>query len=115
MTKRQLIDYCLSYTDAYEDYPFDEVWAAIRHKSNQKSFAFIYEREGKVCINLKCEPMRGEFLRSVFIDVTAAFHMNKRHWNTVWLGGALPQQELYEMIEHSYNLTKPKVKRRAIL
>lgn len=60
MTRRELIDYCLSLPLAYEDYPFDDVvddgaWTVMRHKANKKSFALIYERHGKLCVNLKCD------------------------------------------------------------
>ena len=44
MTRRQLIDYCLTFPDSYEDYPFHhaddpEAWAVIRHRGNKKSYA----------------------------------------------------------------------------
>ena len=41
MTRCELIDYCLTYPDANEDYPFDEFasapdsWAVMRHKGNK--------------------------------------------------------------------------------
>jgi len=116
MTKRELIDYCLTYPDAYEDYPFDpasdpDTWTAMRHKQNKKTFAFIFEREG-LFINLKCEPMRADFLRSIYSGVTPAFHMNKVHWNSVRICSDVPDEELYAMIDHSYSLTKSKVKRK---
>jgi predicted DNA-binding protein (MmcQ/YjbR family) len=38
--------------------------------------------------------------------------MNKEHWNTVYMDGDVPEQELREMIEHSFDLTKPKVKKK---
>jgi len=81
----RVIDYCLTYPDVYEDYPFDELtgvpdaWAVMRHKGNKKSFAFIYERSG-LCVNLKCEPLRADFLRQIYPGVTPACHMNKEHW-----------------------------------
>ena len=54
-TKKDLITYCLTYKDVYEDYPFrDHEWAVIRHRNNKKVFAWIYSRNGEVCINLKC-------------------------------------------------------------
>jgi phosphoglycolate phosphatase len=34
--------------------------------------------------------------------------MNKVHWNTVLLGGDVPEEELKRMIGNSYDLTKPK-------
>ena len=114
MMRRDLIDYSLTFPSAYEDYPFDEVadagaWTVMRHRANKKSFAFIYERDGKLCINLKCDPFEADFLRQTFTDVTPAYHMNKVHWNTIALGGDVPDDELKSMIERSYDLIKPKV------
>jgi Fe-S-cluster-containing hydrogenase component 2 len=37
--------------------------------------------------------------------------MNKVHWNTVTLDGDVPEDELKRLIEHSYNLIKPKHRR----
>jgi predicted DNA-binding protein (MmcQ/YjbR family) len=38
--------------------------------------------------------------------------MSKTHWNTVWLGGDVLSDEPQRMIEHSYDLIKPKVRKR---
>ena len=111
MNKKELIDYCLTYPGAYEDYPFDGNWACIRHGSNKKGFAFFYERDSKLCVNLKCEPFRVDFLRQIYTGVTAGYHMNKEHWNTVTIGGDVSDAELFEMIQHSHELTNPKKKR----
>jgi len=113
VTRRELTDYCLTYPDAYEDYPFDDgpdsdgAWAVMRHRLNKKSFALIYERNG-LCINLKCEPLRADFLRRAYAGVIPAYHMNKEHWNTVLIGSDVPEDELRAMIEHSHRLTMPK-------
>lgn len=109
MTRRELIDYCLTYPDAYEDYPFDDIkdagaWTVMRHRLNKKAFAFIYERSG-LCVNLKCEPLRADFLRQLYAGVTPGFHMNKVHWNTVAVDSVISEDALYDMIEHSYRLT----------
>ena len=113
MTKRELIDYCLAFPAVYEDYPFDETTALVRHLGNKKMFALVDYLHGRLHITLKCEPIRADFLRSVFECVTPGYHMNKEHWNTVYIGGDVPIQELYEMIQHSYDLTKPKIKKKA--
>lgn len=116
MTRRELINYCLTYPDAYEDYPFDEfpddprAWTVIRRRSNKKSFAFIYQRGG-LCVNLKCEPMRADFLRKVYRGVTPAYHMNKTHWNTVRPDSDVTGEELRDMIRESYELTASRRKK----
>ena len=111
MTKRELIDHCLTFPSVYEDYPFDETTAIVRHRGNKKMFALVDYLHGRLHITLKCEPVRADFLRSVFECVTPGYHMNKEHWNTVYVGGDVSEQELYEMIQHSYDLTKPKIKK----
>jgi predicted DNA-binding protein (MmcQ/YjbR family) len=74
-------------------------------------FALIIIKDDRLFINLKCDPMRADTLRTVFKSVVPGWHMNKWHWNTVYIDGDVPEQELFEMIEHSYDLIKPKVKR----
>jgi len=113
MNRQDIIDFCLSLTDTYEDYPFDNItdpgkWTVMRHKKNKKSFAYIYERHNKLCVNLKCDPFDATFLRQAYADVTPAYHMNKVHWNTITLGGDVPEEELKQMITLSYDSTKPK-------
>lgn len=110
MTIEEILDYCLSYPACYEDHPFGAEWTVIRHKGNKKSFALIFHRNDHLCVNLKCEPSRADFLRSVFKEVTPAYHMNKEHWNTVILDGELPADDIHEMVKHSYELTKPKIR-----
>ena len=107
---RELIDHCLGFSEVYEDYPFDETTAVIRHIGNKKMFALINYLKGKLYINLKCEPIRASILRDNFKSVIPGYHMNKEHWNTVYIDGDVPKDELYEMIYHSYDLTKPRIK-----
>lgn len=117
MTRQELITFCLTFPGAYEDYPFgdageDGVWTVMRHRANKKSFAMIYERQGRLRINLKCEPLEADFLRQTFADVTPGYHMNKLHWNTVTPGGDMPDGEILRMIEQSYHLIQPKARKR---
>jgi predicted DNA-binding protein (MmcQ/YjbR family) len=119
MTKRELVEFCLTLPEAYEGYPFDGTahsddgsWAVMRHDTNKKGFAHIYERNGKICVNLKCDPHKADFLRGAFVDVTPGWHMNKTHWNTVCIGGDVPPEEIYDMIRDSYDLIKPKRQKR---
>lgn len=117
MTRQELIDFCLTFPSVYEDYPFDNIadaaaWTIMRHGTNKKSFALIYERNGKFCINLKCEPFEADFLRQAFTDVTSAYHMNKVHWNTITLGGDALEDELKRMVGNSYDFIKPKMRKK---
>lgn len=111
-TKKEVIEYCLkTYPDSYLDYPFDEGWAVLRHNYNKKIFVFIFVRNGYTALNLKCEPLKAEFLREVFCSVTPAYHMNKTHWNTVYLDGEIGDEDVFSMIGESYSLTSPRTKK----
>lgn len=110
-TRKEAIEACLRLAGVYEDYPFDDGnWTVMRHRGNKKMFAAIFEREGNIWLNLKAEPLWGEFWRQNFSAVIPAYHMNKKHWISVILDGTLREEDLLRMIEDSYGLTKPKVK-----
>ena len=116
MTREELINYCLIFDGSFEDEPFDDfskagAWTIISHESNKKAFALIYERKGKLCVNLKCDQFEAEFMRQSHKDITPGWHMNERDWNTVTLGGDVPEDELKFMIKRSYDFTKPRKKK----
>jgi predicted DNA-binding protein (MmcQ/YjbR family) len=65
-------------------------------------------------VTLKCEPGLALELRAQFPAVVAGYHTNKRLWNTVTLDGTVPDDELSDMVEHSYDqvvATLPKAAR----
>ena len=67
--------------------------------------------DGKDIVNLKCDPMQADFLRGIYKGVVPAYHMNKTHWNTVYLDSDVPDEEIENMTLESFNLTeKPKKK-----
>ena len=109
-TKIQAIEACLQFGAVYEDYPFDQNWAAIRHNGNKKTFAFVYEYRGQIRINLKAIPPLVTAWINKYPAVIPAYHMNKQNWITVILDGTLPREVIESLIADSYNLTKPKLK-----
>jgi len=116
MTHQDIIDFCLTFPAAYEDYPFDDItdpgkWTVMRHRTNTKTFAMIYERNDKLCVNLKCDPFEADFLRQAFEAVSPGWHMNKTHWNTITVGGDVSDDGLKRQIGNSYDLIKPKSRR----
>lgn len=107
MTERKdVIKYCLQFNNVYEDYPFnDPNWCVIRHKGNKKIFAFIFNRDGYVWVNVKCDPEWRDFWRETFDSVIPAYHLNKKHWNSIILDGSVPNEDIQRMISESYDLT----------
>jgi predicted DNA-binding protein (MmcQ/YjbR family) len=95
-------EYCLSKPEATEGTPFGP--DVLVFKVGGKIFALASLDEVPARANLKCDPDLALELRDRYEQVTAGYHMNKKHWNTVMLGGAVPDKELCRMIDHSYEL-----------
>lgn len=112
-TRQEAINFCLTLDGAYEDYPFtDGNWTVMRHRGNRKSFALIYEYQGRMQINVKCRPADTAFWRDAYPQgVLPGYHMNKSHWNTIVLG-RVPEGDVKNMIAESYRLTAPIKKER---
>lgn len=108
ITRKETIAACLALPGVYEDYPFDANWAVMRHRVTGKMFAAVFDREGKVWLNLKAQPEWGEFWRKLYPAVIPAYHMNKRHWVSVILDGTVPEEELLRIIRDSWELTAKK-------
>lgn len=108
-TREEAILYCKLFENVIEDYPFhDHNWSMMRHKSNKKTFACIYEHQDNIWINVKCDPQWRDFWRSAFQSIVPAYHMNKEHWNSIILDGSVAQGDIERMITESYELTRPK-------
>ena len=107
MTKEELLALCAAYPGAAVDCPFegDRDSVVARHTSGRKWFALVLERGGRLCVNLKCGPMKADFWRAAYPAVTPAWHMNHVHWNTVDVNAGVPLDDLREMISDSYRLT----------
>lgn len=60
--------------------------------------------EDFVSVNLKCDPQTAIQLREEYVEVQGGFHMNKKHWNTISLNGAVSDDLIKEWISASYEL-----------
>ena len=55
-------------------------------------------------LNVKADPEWRDFWRSTYEAVTAGYHQNKEHWNTIVLDGTIPDKDIKRMISESYEL-----------
>ena len=97
-----LIDHCLSKIGAFQDFPFGEDVLVLKIAS--KMFAAVSNRGNQANISLKCDPIHAEMLRQQYPVITPGYHFNKKHWNTIVVDGSISENELFEMINHSYDL-----------
>lgn len=95
-------EYCLGKSQVTEGTPFGET--VLVFKVAGKIFALASLDEVPPTANLKCDPDRALELRDRYEEVQPGYHMNKKHWNTIDLGGGIPRAELFKMIDHSYDL-----------
>jgi predicted DNA-binding protein (MmcQ/YjbR family) len=103
---------CARLPGAVEDYPFGDGVAVF--KVGGRMFALVPLDGDPGRVNLKCDPELALHLRARYGAVRPGYHQNKRHWNTVDLDGSIPDDELQEMIDHSYELVLgqlPRVRR----
>lgn len=105
MVPEQFIDAALRFPEAEESEPFGP-GALVYKVAGQKVFALLSGGGdgGPATVNLKCDPELALELRHQFPAVTPGYHMNKRHWNSVLLDGTVPDDEVREMLRHSYVL-----------
>jgi O-6-methylguanine DNA methyltransferase len=73
-------------------------------KPSKKAFLWSYEKDGQICLNLKCDPEWRDFWRNTYDAVIPGYHQNKEHWNTVILDGTIPDDDVKRMIAESYDL-----------
>jgi predicted DNA-binding protein (MmcQ/YjbR family) len=99
--------YCLTKSGATEDTPFGE--EVLVFKVGGKMFALTSLDELPARANLKCDPDLALELRDRYEQVRPSYHMNKKHWNTVEIENGIPDAEIRNMIDHSYELVVKKL------
>lgn len=110
MTSRtEIVEYITGLSNVVLDYPFGENVAVYKvGDANGKMFALIQEDSDPVRLSLKCDPTLAELLREKYETILPGYHLNKKHWNTIICSGQVPDDELRDLIRHSYELvTQP--------
>lgn len=94
--------FCLSMPAAIEDMPFGPEF--LVYKVAGKVFVILAWQDEPPRMNVKCEPNLALSLRQQYPSVTAGYHMNKKHWNTVQLDGMIDEGTIQEWVRASYDL-----------
>lgn len=103
MNIEQFRSYCLGLKDSEETLPFGP--DTLVYKIHGKIFGLTSLDEEECSANLKCDPDKAEDLRNQYPDeIIPGFHMNKKHWNTVFLERGLTDEFIIQLIDHSYQL-----------
>lgn len=112
--------------DAYAvdpEYPWAKhpSYTVYRHTSNQKWFALIMDIPGEKLglpgsrtmdvLNVKCDPRMIGSLRAES-GFFPAYHMSKNSWLTVALDGSVDREKVKLLLDMSFDLTAPRLRRR---
>jgi predicted DNA-binding protein (MmcQ/YjbR family) len=92
--------YCLDKKSTTESFPFGE--STLVFKVSGKIFLLMSLDSQPLQFNVKCDPEKAEELRESYSSVIPAFHMNKKHWNTIIMNGQVNSKLIREMIDDSY-------------
>ena len=94
-------NYCLAKQGVTESFPFDET--TLVFKVMNKMFALM-SVDVFDFVNLKCDPEQSLELRAQYEAIKPGYHMNKKHWNSVYVNSDVSDRKVYELIDHSYDL-----------
>lgn len=108
MTPEELREYCLAKPGAWPDEPWEGDQVA---KVHDKIFAFL----GGAAVGVKAGATReeaDEWLAQYPQDATAMAYIGRSGWNTLRLDGSIPDDELREAIDASYDAVVAKLPRK---
>lgn len=94
--------YCLSKAGTEETTPFGP--DVLVYKLLGKIFLLMAIDNERPSINVKCNPEWAIELREAYEEIVPGYHMNKKHWNTIYLNGLLHPSLILKCIDHSYSL-----------
>jgi predicted DNA-binding protein (MmcQ/YjbR family) len=101
----QFTEYCRSKAGVTEGFPFDET--TLVFKVGGKMFALCGLDGNPLFVNLKCDPEKSITLREEYDGIIfPGYHMNKKHWNSVYLEADLEMKLYCQLIDESYNLIR---------
>jgi predicted DNA-binding protein (MmcQ/YjbR family) len=108
MTKAEMLTYCLAKPGAWQDEPWEGDTVA---KVGGKIFMFLGSDE-TATIGLKCGPTRevaDEWLARYPHDASVMAYIGRSGWNSLRIGGAIPDDEILEAVDASYDAVVAKL------
>jgi predicted DNA-binding protein (MmcQ/YjbR family) len=105
MTPDELRDWCLTMPGADETFPFGQQTSVF--KVARKIFAISALGSEPLKVSVKCDPDLAHGLRAAHESIVPGYHLNKRHWITVTLGGDVADGTVRDLVEDSYDLVRP--------
>jgi predicted DNA-binding protein (MmcQ/YjbR family) len=111
VTRTDLLAYCLCKPGAWQDEPWESDVVA---KVGSKIFVSLGSDDSKA-IGLKCGPSRdvaNEWLLRYPQDASVMAYIGRSGWNSLRIGGAIPDEELLAAVDDSYEAVVAKLPKR---
>jgi len=108
MTKAEMLAYCLAKPGAWQDEPWE---GDVVAKVGGKIFAFLGSDQATT-LGLKCGPTRevaDEWLVRYPDDASVMAYIGRSGWNSLRIGGAIPDDEILEAVDASYEAVVAKL------
>lgn len=104
MTDKEVRQYLLSLEGAWIDHPFGNEVSVykIGPKDVGKMFALVQEGSSPLRVSLRCDPKLSKVLRGKYESVMPGYNLDQKRWNTVLLTGQLGDDEVKDLMRHSY-------------
>jgi predicted DNA-binding protein (MmcQ/YjbR family) len=113
VTWDEVLAYCLAKPGAWQDEPWE---GDVVAKVGSKIFAFLgSQSQSGSGIGVKCGPNRevaDEWLKRYPDDASVMAYIGRSGWNSLRIGGAIPDDELLEAIDASYEAVVSKLPKR---
>jgi predicted DNA-binding protein (MmcQ/YjbR family) len=112
MTRAELLAYCLAKPGAWPDEPWENDTVV---KVASKIFAFLGAESARPQVGLKCGASRDaadEWLARYPADAAVMPYIGRSGWNTLQLSGAIPDDELREAVDASYDAVVSRLPRK---
>jgi predicted DNA-binding protein (MmcQ/YjbR family) len=112
MTWDELLAYCLAKPGAWQDEPWD---GDVVVKVSSKIFAFLGSAQAAgaaTAVGLKCGHTReaaDEWLARYPQDASVMAYIGRSGWNSLRFGGTIPDDELLEAVDTSYDAVVSKL------
>ena len=111
MKRKQVLAHCLAKPGAWQDEPWE---GDIVIKVGSKIFVFL-GGDGESGVGVKCGPDRetaDEWLVRYPDDASVMPYIGRSGWNSLRYGGAIPDDEVLEAIDASYDTIVSKLPKR---
>jgi predicted DNA-binding protein (MmcQ/YjbR family) len=109
----ELLKHCLALPGAWRDEPWE---SDIVVKVGSKIFAFLGPASlGRASVGVKCGANReiaDEWLARYPDDASVMAYIGRSGWNSLRTGGAIPDEEILEAIDASYETVVSKLPKR---